>query len=129
FEVPEWLEHLIAICGYLAIQRGPIFWVSMHRLHHRYSDVPGRDPHSPREGLLHVHFGWLQRRRRDVWEKEIYRKLTPDLIQDRLYRYLDSERRDYFTYFGLLFVSFLVGGLVGALQEPGFRFNWYNAAC
>ena len=23
-----------------------------------------------REGLLHVHFGWTQRRRRDIWEKE-----------------------------------------------------------
>src|SRR5882724_13206713 len=24
YEVPKWLAHLIAICGYLAIQRGPI---------------------------------------------------------------------------------------------------------
>src|SRR5688572_15072119 len=68
FEVPKWLEHLIAICGYLAIQRGPIFWTAMHRLHHRYSDVPGRDPHTPREGVLHVHFGWQHHRRSDVWD-------------------------------------------------------------
>lgn len=129
FEVPKWLEHLIAICGYLAIQRGPIFWVSMHRLHHRYSDVPGRDPHTPREGLLHVHFGWTQRRRRDVWEKELYRKLTPDLIHDRLYLFLDNEGRDYAAYFGLLFCSYIAGGFVGALEQPGVRFDPYNAAC
>lgn len=129
FEVPGWLEHMIAICGYLAIQRGPIFWVAMHRLHHRYSDIPGRDPHTPHEGMLHVHFGWQQRRRRDVWEREIYTKLTPDLIHDRLYRFLDEERRDYFTSFGILFGSFVVGGLIGGLGAPGFRFDSYNAMC
>ena len=129
FEAPLWLEHMIAICGYLAIQRGPIFWVAMHRLHHRYSDIPGRDPHTPREGFLHVHFGWHQRRRRDVWETEIYRKLTPDLLHDRLYLFLDNEGRDYLTYLGILSGSFVVGGLTGALQTPGLPFDLYNAVC
>jgi len=129
FDVPRWLEHAIAICGYLAIQRGPIFWVAMHRLHHRYSDVPGRDPHTPREGLMHVHFGWTQRRRRDVWEKDIYRKLTPDLIHDRLYLFLDNEGRDYFTYLAILLVSYVLGGAVGALADADGRFDYYNAAC
>ena len=129
FEVPKWLEHLIAICGYLSIQRGPIFWVSMHRLHHRYSDIPGRDPHTPREGFLHVHFGWHQRRRRDVWEREIYRKLTPDLMHDRLYLFLDNEGRDYFTYAVILIGSYLLGGVVGGLQANVFKFDSYNAIC
>ncbi len=129
FEVPKWLEHLIAICGYLAIQRGPIFWVAMHRLHHRYSDIPGRDPHTPREGLLHVHFGWHQRRRRDVWDREIYRELTPDLNHDRLYRFLDHEPRDYVTYLGILSVCYVVGGLIGAFHAPGLLFDSYNAVC
>ena len=129
FEVPKWLEHVIAICGYLAIQRGPIFWVSMHRLHHRYSDIPGRDPHTPREGFFHVHFGWHQRRRRDVWEKEIYRKLTPDLLHDRLYLFLDNEGRDYLTYFVILIGSFVTGGVIGGLQAPAFQFDTHNAVC
>ena len=129
FEVPLWLEHLIAICGYLAIQRGPIFWVSMHRLHHRYSDIPGRDPHTPREGFLHVHFGWHQRRRRDVWEREIYRKLTPDLLHDKLYLFLDNEGRDYLTYTGILFGSYFLGGFIGAFGAPGSWFDSYNALC
>jgi stearoyl-CoA desaturase (delta-9 desaturase) len=129
FDVPKWLEHVIAICGYLAIQRGPIFWVAMHRLHHRYSDVPGRDPHTPREGLLHVHFGWIQRRRRDVWEKDIYRRLTPDLVQDRFYLLLDSELRDYGTYFGILVASYLLGGLIGGRLHQGAHFDGYSALC
>src|SRR5690349_13032400 len=129
FDVPLWLEHLIAICGYLAIQRGPIFWVSMHRLHHRYTDIPGRDPHTPREGLLHVHFGWIQRRRRDVWERDIYIRLVPDLANDPLYRFLDSEARDYFTYGLLLATSYLVGGLIGAAGNPAVSFDRHNAIC
>jgi stearoyl-CoA desaturase (delta-9 desaturase) len=129
FDVPKWLEHVIAFCGYLAIQRGPIFWVAMHRLHHRYSDIPGRDPHTPREGLLHVHFGWIQRRRRDVWEMDIYRRMAPDLIRDRFYLFLDCEARDYCTYFGLLLASYIAGGLIGAIGKPGISFDYHNAVC
>ena len=129
FEVPLWLEHVIAICGYLAIQRGPIFWVSMHRLHHHFSDVPGRDPHTPREGWFHVHFGWMQRRRRDVWDKDIYMKLSPDLVQDRLYQFLDDEKRDYITYIGVMITSYVLGGLIGSLGKPGVAFDWRNALC
>jgi fatty-acid desaturase len=129
FDVPKWLEHLIAISGYLAIQRGPIFWVAMHRLHHRYSDIPGRDPHTPREGLLHVHFGWIQRRRRDVWEREIYTRLAPDLIRDPLYLFLDSETRDYAAYFSLLVSSYIAGGLLGGIGKTGVWFDPHNAMC
>ena len=129
FEVPRWLAYLIALSGYLAIQRGPVFWVAMHRLHHRYSDVPGRDPHTPREGLWHVHFGWNQRRRRDVWDPEVYRKWAPELARDRFYMLLDDERLDYVACLGLLAGSFTAGGVVGGLLAPSFRFDWHNAVC
>ncbi|HEY6331797.1 MAG TPA: acyl-CoA desaturase [Blastocatellia bacterium] len=129
FQTPRWLEHIIALCGYLAIQRGPIFWVAMHRLHHRYSDVPGRDPHTPREGLFHVHFGWTQRRRRDIWEKDLYRRWTPDLVNDRFYRLLDNETLDYITYFALLGASFAAGGVIGAVGRQGAWFDMHNAFC
>jgi len=114
FWVPKWLEHLIAICGYLAIQRGPIFWVAMHRLHHLRVEEPWKDPHTPREGIWHVHFGWIQNRREDVWNPAIYRKLAPDLVNDPLYLWMDEERHDYLTSFLLLIVSYALGGLIGA---------------
>jgi len=40
-------------------------WISDHRRHHKYADVPGLDPHSPFEyanrlkGLLWAHIGWM----------------------------------------------------------------------
>jgi stearoyl-CoA desaturase (delta-9 desaturase) len=64
-----------------------------------------------------------------VWDKEIYRELTPDLNHDRLYRFLDHEPRDYVTYLGILFGSYLLGGVVGGFQSSAFRFDSYNAMC
>lgn len=124
YTVSKRLEHVIACCGYLAIQRGPIFWVAMHRLHHKYSDVPGRDPHCPKEGIWHVHFGWLHYRRRDVWDHSIYKRLAPEYLDDRLYLWMDKESSDYMTYFLLVILSFLFGGLIG-----GTAFNFYEAIC
>ena len=117
YAVPKWLERTIAVCGYLAIQRGPIFWAAMHRLHHKHTDVPGKDPHSPHEGLWHVHFGWMQKRRPDLWDSTRYRRLVPDLLKDPFYVWLDDERKDHATYLLLLAASFGLGGLVG---EGGF---------
>ncbi len=125
FRVPKWLEHTIAICGYLAIQRGPLFWVAMHRLHHKYADVPGKDPHTPREGLWHVHFGWTHERRSDIWDQTVYRKWVPDLADDKLYRLMDHEATDYAAYLLLNGGAFLAGGALG--YPAGFDFH--NAIC
>jgi fatty-acid desaturase len=125
FRVPKWLEHAIAVLGYLAIQRGPLFWVAMHRLHHRWVDVPGKDPHTPREGVWHVHFGWTHERRADVWDEAIYRRWVPDLEGDRLYRFLDHETTDYAAYLLINLAAFAAGGLLG---RPG-AFDTHNAIC
>jgi len=131
YVVPKWLERTLAICGYLAIQRGPIFWVSMHRLHHRYSDVPRYDPHTPNEGIWHVHFGWIQRRRKDVWDARIYHRWSRDLLSDPLYVWMDSEAHDYATSFILAGVAWLAGGL----SQPGLpyfgfaHFDFHSAMC
>jgi stearoyl-CoA desaturase (Delta-9 desaturase) len=68
--------------------QGPvIFWVALHRRHHRFADRPG-DPHSPHlhgggirgmlRGLLHAHVGWLFRLDDTDW-----RQYAPDLLRDR----------------------------------------------
>ena len=49
FQTPKWVEYLLTICGTLALEGGPIFWVAVHRVHHQHSDHPG-DPHTPKEG-------------------------------------------------------------------------------
>jgi len=55
-------QFILALIGTSATQKGPLWWSSMHRLHHRFSDQPG-DPHSPREGFWHAHQGWIFEKR------------------------------------------------------------------
>src|SRR5271154_13037 len=33
YKTPKWVEYLLAICGTLSLEGGPIFWVSTHRIH------------------------------------------------------------------------------------------------
>ncbi|HEY2466715.1 MAG TPA: acyl-CoA desaturase, partial [Terracidiphilus sp.] len=47
FITPKWVEYAMAICGSMALQGSPIYWVAVHRMHHQFTDKPG-DPHSPR---------------------------------------------------------------------------------
>ena len=49
YQVPRWLEYLLAICATMSLEGGPLVWVTTHRIHHQHSDRLG-DPHSPRDG-------------------------------------------------------------------------------
>jgi fatty-acid desaturase len=39
----KWMEYCLAVCGTLALEGGPIFWVATHRMHHQNTDNEG-DP-------------------------------------------------------------------------------------
>ncbi len=51
-------QFLLGFLGTTAVQKGPLWWAAGHRRHHKYSDQPG-DMHSPRDGFLYSHFGWI----------------------------------------------------------------------
>src|SRR5271165_2273186 len=58
FEPPKWIEYFLTICGTLALEGGPMFWVATHRIHHQFSDKDG-DPHTPRDGKWWSHIVWM----------------------------------------------------------------------
>jgi fatty-acid desaturase len=58
YKTQKWLEYFLSICGTLALEGGPIFWVATHRMHHQNTDKEG-DPHSPRDGGFWSHMGWI----------------------------------------------------------------------
>lgn len=58
FKTSRSLQFLLALLGVAAVQKGPLWWASGHRRHHRYSDQEG-DLHSPRKGFWHAHQGWI----------------------------------------------------------------------
>jgi stearoyl-CoA desaturase (delta-9 desaturase) len=52
-------QFLLAWLGCSALQKGPLWWASHHREHHRFSDTPD-DPHSPHvTSFWWAHLGWI----------------------------------------------------------------------
>src|SRR5499427_7815162 len=87
YETPRWLEYILTICGALALQGGPLFWVATHRLHHHASDRSG-DPHSPRDGWWWSHAGWLLRG--NPMADGALLRYVPDLERDPFHRWMEK---------------------------------------
>ena len=58
FKMNRAAQFAWAFIGTAAMQKGPLWWAGHHVNHHRYADREG-DPHSPIDGLLHAHVGWM----------------------------------------------------------------------
>ena len=59
FRTSRPVQFIFAVLGASAVQRGPLWWASMHRHHHVASDKP-EDAHSPKQhGFLWSHLGWF----------------------------------------------------------------------
>ena len=58
FKTSRPFQFLLALLGTCATQKGPLWWASLHRIHHRESDGPG-DVHSPKRGFYYSHQGWI----------------------------------------------------------------------
>ncbi|KAF9622946.1 hypothetical protein IFM89_035377 [Coptis chinensis] len=88
FKLPKCLEYLFAYFGLLAGQGDPIFWVSVHRYHHKVTDTD-QDPHSPREGFWFSHFIW-------IWDDKYFvhkghnNGNVADLVNQKYYRFLGN---------------------------------------
>ncbi|TFG86074.1 MAG: acyl-CoA desaturase [Chromatiales bacterium] len=78
FKAGRATQFTLALLGSLATQGAPLWWVSHHRNHHRYSDGP-QDLHSPRQrGFWYSHIGWM-------WDKVSFE--TPGTNVKELHRY------------------------------------------
>jgi stearoyl-CoA desaturase (delta-9 desaturase) len=75
------------MAGYLAFEGSPIWWISVHRAHHKHVDTI-LDPHSPRYGLANAHRGWMGH---VTYPEHIDpAKQTKDMIRDPLYNFLEQ---------------------------------------
>jgi len=111
YETPRWLECILTVCGTLALQGGPLFWVATHRLHHQNADRNG-DPHSPRDGWWWSHAGWLVRG--DPMRDGALAPYVPDLRRDPFHCWLEK------WHFVPLLVLALALAIWGALHEGVF---------
>lgn len=121
FKASPAIRVLLGAFGSMAAEGPVIFWVSTHRRHHQFSDVPG-DPHSPKlhgagvwgmlRGLWHAHVGWLF-----VHEVTDPGRWAPDLLRDRL----------VFRISQLYFVWLAIGLLVPAVLGGMIHGTWIGA--
>ena len=59
FKTSRLFQFLLGFLGTTSAQKGPIWWASHHRHHHRFSDQP-EDVHSPIiSGFYYSHVGWV----------------------------------------------------------------------
>lgn len=107
FKVPSPLKWLLAICGTLALEGGPIFWVVNHRIHHRYTDKLG-DPHTPEEGGWWSHAGWVLHGTGLSGQPQLIEKYAPDLLSDRFLVWISKYH--WLPLAVLAVVLFAIGG-------------------
>ena len=89
YHVPRFVEYFLVTCGTLALEGGPIQWVTTHRIHHAHTDKQG-DPHTPRDGGWWAHVGWILRGTAQDHNQATLERYAPDLIKHRYYVWLDN---------------------------------------
>jgi stearoyl-CoA desaturase (delta-9 desaturase) len=118
YQVPKWLEHSLAVCGALALEGGPIFWVATHRVHHQFSDKHG-DPHTPRDGKWWSHIVWMMVGDVTHCDSVACAKYAPDMAADPFYVWLSNYHWVPLTVVGILLMA--IGGLPFLLWGVFFR--------
>lgn len=120
------VKYFLMLCGTLAFEGDPTWWVATHRLHHRESDQP-KDPHSPvQDGFFWAHMGWLAfddvRMLETRGERHRY---TPDLDNDPWARFLAK----FFVPVNVLFLAglFGLGYALGGIEKGISLFIWGGA--
>src|SRR6185436_19977804 len=59
YSTSRWFQFVLAFLGCSAMQKGPLWWASHHRQHHKHSDQED-DPHSPvLRTFWWAHVGWV----------------------------------------------------------------------
>jgi len=115
YRTPKWVEYFVTMCGTMALEGGPIFWVATHRVHHQNSDQEG-DPHTPNDGTWWAHAGWILSGRALHSETALLGRYAPDLTRDRVHVWLSK-----YHWLPLTIVGFLQLGIGAALAPTGHR--------
>src|SRR6185369_4746311 len=69
------MRFLLAVGACTALRGGPLWWVALHRHHHRNSDTE-HDTFSPAKGFWWSYVGWLVSGRFDHTDYNLVRDLT-----------------------------------------------------
>ncbi len=124
FRTSRFMQFVFAVWGNTSMQRGPLWWASVHRHHHQHSDEEA-DVHSPvHHGFFWSHIGWITSQRNFPTDYSKVRDLAkfPELVFLNRYDLLVP-----FAVFGAALPHRLAAGEVRALASAppaGSSFVW-----
>ncbi len=118
YKTYKWLEYFFTICGTLALEGGPAFWVATHRVHHQNTDKEG-DPHSPRDGGFWAHMGWILTGKAIHASSSELTPYIPDLRKDKVHMWLSKWHWVPITTLGIVLLA--IGGIQWVLWGIFFR--------
>lgn len=102
-------KFALLILGSMGLQGNAIEWAATHMKHHAQADQEG-DPHSPLDGFVHAHFGWLFSGGVSIADPRVY---SPHLLKDP---HVVFVSRTYWLWVVLgLAIPFAIGGWTGLL--------------
>jgi stearoyl-CoA desaturase (delta-9 desaturase) len=110
--VPTWLEHGLAVLAQCSLQDTPAKWVTVHRMHHAFSDLPP-DPHSPLVNFLWSHFNWLFYQNTATRSIGAMQKYAHDILSDPFYMRLEKTYLGPMIYVAHLLVYPVLGAAAG----------------
>jgi len=103
YKTQKWVEYLLTVCGTLALEGGSIFWVATHRMHHQNTDKRD-DPHSPHDGGLWAHMGWILTGRTMHNNSADLLPYVPELRKDRFHVWISRWHWVTITALGAILV-------------------------
>jgi stearoyl-CoA desaturase (delta-9 desaturase) len=110
--VPKWLEHAIAVFAQCSLQDTPAKWVTVHRMHHVFSDRQA-DPHSPFVNFVWSHFEWLFYHNTATRSISSMQKYASDILQDPFYMMMEKSFVGPLIYLAHLLLYSVIGAIIG----------------
>ncbi|HJT21899.1 MAG TPA: fatty acid desaturase [Nitrospira sp.] len=111
------MKYMLALCGVLAVQGGPISWVAIHRSHHRAPDQLN-DPHSPMRSVVWSYLLWVFLPNANVPDHREKRLLARDIAGDAVMTFLEERHTEITLLFasGLFVGGVCIGGVPAGLS-------------
>jgi fatty-acid desaturase len=110
--LPKWLEHGVVLLAQCSLQDTPAKWVTVHRMHHGFSDEQS-DPHSPLVNFLWSHFNWLFYHNAATRTIGSMQKYAHDILQDPFYMRLEKSYIGPAVYLAHLLMYPIAGAVAG----------------
>ncbi len=121
YKTSKWMEYFLTLCASLAIQGGPLSWITTHRIHHAFTETDD-DPHTPKDNFFWGHMGWIFMGGADRYDTETRERYSPDIMKDKFHMFM--EKYYWVTTIFAGAILFAIGGFSMVLWGVFLRTVW-----